>query len=408
MKKYLLFLLAVSLSFAARSQAAWTIGAEKGYSVIDGEVSPLSGFAFGFFAEKHFGRVLSARLQWGMGDMRGQDRLPTENWVNHPVWNGSVNEAINYQFADARFIYPNYQTNYMEGSLQGIFTLSQLPFLRNESPFDFYLLAGISAMRYQTRIDAAFGGDIIYEFSLLNDQAGETRPRALANLSSFQDGEFETAVQDQPSMAPMYQAGAGVRWKIRDRLMLSLSHRVSFTNTDALDSYQWDAANDRHHYTSLSLGYAISRKPKSAAPEVLPTPLPIPEASPEFETVAIPLSSSDEDVVRRAFDNLEFETNQAIIRPGSFASLNELATLLSEHPDWKLSITGHTDDVGEEAFNMDLSKRRAEAVRDYLAGRGISAARFYLSWYGESRPVADNRTKEGRQRNRRVEMRIVE
>lgn len=407
MKKYFLFLVAISFFFNAHAQGGWTFGAEKGHAMVSGEISPLSGFAFGFFAEKHLGQIASARLQWGMGDVRGQSRTATLNWKTHPVWNGGAGETIDYDFANVRYIFANYQTVYMEGSLQGVFHITRLPFLKNNSPFDLYLLGGISGMRYMTQIDALDAGGGLYDFSRLKNLSSETRPRALANLSGVMDGDYETAVQNRPVISPMYQAGAGLRWKIRDRLSLSLSHRVSFTNTDNLDSYQWNAGNDRHHYTSLSIGYTLARRKETPA-GIITGPGAILASPIEPDLVDIPLTTTEEDVVRKAFDNLEFETNQAIIRRESFASLNELATLLAGHPGWKLSISGHTDDVGEEAFNLDLSKRRAEAVRDYLAGRGIAAGRFYVSWYGESRPIADNLTEEGRQRNRRVEMKIVE
>lgn len=389
MKKQLLFLIAISfLHFTARSQGGWTLGAEKGHAMISGEISPLSGFAFGFFAEKNFNSILSARLQWGMGDMRGQEKAPGIRWTGHPVWSGQTDPAIDYALAPVRYVYANYQTSYMEGSLQAVFTFTRLPFFKNESPFDLYLLGGVSAMRYMTQIDAAAADGSIYNYAVVSNLGQEPKARALAELSAVMDGRYETAVSGRPAISPMYQVGGGLKWKISRRLGLSLSYRMALSNTDGLDSYSWDAGNDVQHFTSLSIGYAISRREK--------------------RPVEIPLTIMEEDIVRRAFDNLEFETNQAIIRPESFASLNELATLVAEHPGWKLSIAGHTDNVGMEALNMDLSKRRAEAVRDYLAARGISADRFYLSWYGESRPVADNKTEEGRQRNRRVEMKIVE
>jgi outer membrane protein OmpA-like peptidoglycan-associated protein len=402
MKKLIFFLVVMFLQFTSHAQGGWTLGAEKGHAVISGEISPLSGFAFGFFVEKNFNSILAARLQWGMGDMRGQEYAPGIRWTGHPVWSGQADPAIDYDQAPVRYVYANYQTSYMEGSLQGVFTFTRLPFFRNESPIDLFLLGGVSAMRYMTQVDAAAADGCIYNYAAVNNLGQEPKARALAELSAVMDGRYETAVSGSPAISPMYQVGGGLKWKINGRLGLALSYRLALSNTDALDSYDWNAGNDVQHFTSLSIGYAISRREKQAVPAepVLPIVMP--------EPVEIPLTTSEEDIVQRAFDNLEFETNQAIIRPESFASLNELATLLAEHPDWKLSIAGHTDNVGTEASNMDLSKRRSEAVRDYLVARGISTRRFYLSWYGESRPVAGNDTEEGRQRNRRVEMKIVE
>jgi outer membrane protein OmpA-like peptidoglycan-associated protein len=112
-------------------------------------------------------------------------------------------------------------------------------------------------------------------------------------------------------------------------------------------------------------------------------------------------------VLKTAFENLEFETGKAVIRSSSFPSLNELAALLVSKPAWKLKISGHTDNVGNDASNMTLSKNRAESTAKYLQGKGVASSQLMPEWFGETRPVADNNTPEGRQQNRRVEMQVV-
>jgi outer membrane protein OmpA-like peptidoglycan-associated protein len=112
-------------------------------------------------------------------------------------------------------------------------------------------------------------------------------------------------------------------------------------------------------------------------------------------------------VLKTAFENLEFETGKAIIRSTSFASLDELAALLISKPLWKLKISGHTDNVGNDASNMTLSKNRAQSVGKYLQGKGVSTNQLITEWFGETRPIADNDTPQGRQQNRRVEMQVV-
>jgi len=112
-------------------------------------------------------------------------------------------------------------------------------------------------------------------------------------------------------------------------------------------------------------------------------------------------------VLKTAFENLEFETGKSIIRSSSFASLNELAALLVSKPTWNLKISGHTDNTGSDAINMKVSKSRSEAVAKYMKGKGVASDQLIIEWFGESKPVADNNTPEGRQINRRVEM-VVE
>lgn len=128
----------------------------------------------------------------------------------------------------------------------------------------------------------------------------------------------------------------------------------------------------------------------------------------EEDVKAVILTKEEEEVIKKAFDNLEFETAKDVIKPGSYTSLNELAELLKKKPEWRLQISGHTDNVGNPAKNMDLSKRRAEAVMKYLVAQGVANERFIVKWYGQTKPIADNKTPQGRQKNRRVEMKIIE
>ena len=77
-------------------------------------------------------------------------------------------------------------------------------------------------------------------------------------------------------------------------------------------------------------------------------------------------------------------------------------------PLWRIKISGHTDNQGTQVTNMKLSQKRVEAVRKYLKDKGLTDSRFKLEWFGQEKPIADNKTEEGRQKNRRVEMLIIE
>lgn len=114
-----------------------------------------------------------------------------------------------------------------------------------------------------------------------------------------------------------------------------------------------------------------------------------------------------EEILKTAFENLEFETAKDIIKEVSIPSLSELAEVLVKKPDWKLQIAGHTDNVGDAQANLILSKKRAEAVKKFMISKGIAAERLSVLYFGETMPVADNNTPEGRQKNRRVEMTII-
>ena len=113
-----------------------------------------------------------------------------------------------------------------------------------------------------------------------------------------------------------------------------------------------------------------------------------------------------QQILREAFDNLDFEFNKAIIKPASFASLNELSEILNK-VNWNLILSGHTDNAGSEDFNLKLSTKRAEAVKNYLINKGIAAERITAKGFGESMPIAPNDTEQNRAINRRVEFFIV-
>ena len=99
-----------------------------------------------------------------------------------------------------------------------------------------------------------------------------------------------------------------------------------------------------------------------------------------------------------------FETNSDKLKVASLVQLDELAEILQRYPEANLTVEGHTDDVGEDAYNMTLSQKRTESVKTYLMGKGIFESRLTAIGYGETKPIADNKTSIGRAKNRRVEL----
>lgn len=114
-----------------------------------------------------------------------------------------------------------------------------------------------------------------------------------------------------------------------------------------------------------------------------------------------------QEILNTAFENLEFETGKDVIKSESIPSLTELAEVLVKRPEWKLQIAGHTDNVGDDQKNLILSKKRAESVKRFMESQGIDTSRLSVLYFGETQPIGDNSTPEGRQKNRRVEMTII-
>jgi OOP family OmpA-OmpF porin len=104
--------------------------------------------------------------------------------------------------------------------------------------------------------------------------------------------------------------------------------------------------------------------------------------------------------------NILFNSSSDQLTDGSFAALDQLAALLTDHPEWNLQIEGYTDNSGNPAGNLVLSRKRAEMVKKYLIGKAIPETRLSSAGYGQERPLADNHTAAGKAANRRVELKL--
>ena len=112
-------------------------------------------------------------------------------------------------------------------------------------------------------------------------------------------------------------------------------------------------------------------------------------------------------VFEKALQGIQFETGKDIIKKTSYGILNNVVTIMKENPTYRLDIGGHTDSKGNADKNMTLSNGRALAVQKYLTDNGVEANRLTAKGYGATLPVADNATKEGCAKNRRVEFKVL-
>ena len=116
------------------------------------------------------------------------------------------------------------------------------------------------------------------------------------------------------------------------------------------------------------------------------------------------------DVAKRlqfAARGINFETGKATLKPTSYPMLDEVVAILNEYVDYDLKMGGHTDNVGNDANNLTLSQSRVDAVKTYLVSKGVSENRIMAAGYGETMPIADNKTAKGKEQNRRVELQLV-
>jgi outer membrane protein OmpA-like peptidoglycan-associated protein len=133
--------------------------------------------------------------------------------------------------------------------------------------------------------------------------------------------------------------------------------------------------------------------PPPAPKPAPPPPPPPPPPAPKVERTII-------------LDDVLFEFDESTIKPQAAEILDRLVAFMNENPSSKVNLSGHTDSIGTEAYNLKLSDRRWMSVRDYVVKKGVDSSRVSGQGFGESKPIADNETAAGRAKNRRVEIKV--
>lgn len=231
---------------------------------------------------------------------------------------------------------------------------------------------------------------------------------------------------DDDRMLFGYQGGAGVGVDLARGFRLSLDYRFLQTDRGRFDTGAGNGDPATLRYTShtamLSLKFLIDNGPSlpPLPPEPVavvpvaavppPPPPPAPPATPPCQAPqpgqAIELAGckpGDSLVLH----GVHFEFNRANLTADAKTVLDSVAAALQAHPAITVELDGHTDGKGTAAYNQSLSERRAAATKQYLVDRGVDAGRIATRGYGKSSPVADNGTDEGRELNRRVELKII-
>ncbi len=127
----------------------------------------------------------------------------------------------------------------------------------------------------------------------------------------------------------------------------------------------------------------------------------------QLEGTGVSVTRRDNEIILNLPGNVTFDLDSASLRSQFFEVLNSVALVVDKYEQTVLVIDGHTDSTGSRSYNMELSKRRAESVGDYLIAQGVDPVRLATYGYGPDHPVASNATKSGRQANRRVELTLL-
>jgi len=156
--------------------------------------------------------------------------------------------------------------------------------------------------------------------------------------------------------------------------------------------------------TEKAAAPAVKPDPVMPTPEVAPAPATTPVAAPA--AAPAPAAAAVSSKVTYAADAF-FDFDKSVIKPEGKAKLDDLVGKVKAINLEVIIAVGHTDSLGSDTYNQKLSLRRSQAVKAYLVSKGIDKTRIYTEGKGEKQPVADNKTKEGRAKNRRVEIEVV-
>ncbi len=121
-----------------------------------------------------------------------------------------------------------------------------------------------------------------------------------------------------------------------------------------------------------------------------------------------PVDADGCTIVSVVLEDVQFELNSSELTPDSSESLDKVVAAMNDYPSLRIEIQAHTDSMGEASYNQYLSEQRAASVRDYLVAKGVAAERMVSRGYGETKPIADNGTRDGRAKNRRVELEVID
>jgi len=164
-----------------------------------------------------------------------------------------------------------------------------------------------------------------------------------------------------------------------------------------------------------SLAYLLAEEPKPPAPPAPPAPPPAPPkpapkvtpAPPPPPPPPPPRPAPAPKVERTIIlDHVLFDFDKTAIKPDGAKILDRLVAFLKENPDKKVDLEGHTDWIGTDKYNQGLSERRANSVKSHLTKNGVDAGRIAMRGFGKTKPIADNKTSDGRAKNRRVEVKV--
>ncbi|MCC8426111.1 OmpA family protein [Mucilaginibacter sp. UR6-11] len=356
---------------------------------------------------------------------------------------GGVPSNVPYITNNAGERYTDFSTKFNQVSLSGVFNFATVDYLRRKNAVQFFLNAGLGVVYYTPTVTGYNGTDFpttatssFKSSALVMPIGGGVKFRVsdavainLGYNENFIDANSFNGVNQYPKTSHYSYGYGGIEFflgsKSKPHLqwanpITSIQHEY-LTEEQRLQS-QIDAQkaiNDQLRndinatnanlakFTTDSDGDGVAdfydKCPGTpSGVKVDGSGCPLPVAAAPRPDVKVYVTEEDRKIVKEAIRNLEFDFGKATIRAHSYPSLDRVAQLLIDK-NFSLKLAGHTDAVGSNEANLRLSKDRAESIKSYLVSKGANPSRIEATGYGESQPIATNKTAKGRQMNRRVE-----
>ncbi|WDF53975.1 OmpA family protein [Mucilaginibacter sp. KACC 22063] len=403
----------------------WSIGVDGGlltpYTIFRGHDdyrTPNSNVGYGAYVRNQFSHSFAGQLSFFRGNVEGTGPVPSAEASIRDSYKTQINYAVD---------------------LSGQFTLANISWRNQQNAIQPYFSAGFGLMGFQpklravgtnTEVDYKPNGSVKAAYIPvglgLRFNLGDVVGLNVGYQVNFVDGDNFDGYTIGSSNDKFSYAHIGLEFALGKRSKPQLvrhnpvnSMRTEYLVKDMQLQNQLDAEraanqqlrNDLNN-TNANLSALNSKLTADSDGDGVPDiydKCPNTPAGTKVDGAGCPLAPAkiiiteeDKRVVREAIKNLEFDFGKATIKAHSYASLDRVAEILM-NKNFSLKLAGHTDNVGSDAANMKLSKDRAEAVKSYLVSKGANESRIEAVGYGETQPIASNKTAAGRQKNRRVE-----
>ena len=337
----------------------------------------------------------SSRRQGGYGgsDIYVSNLLPNGNWGIPINLGPTVNTATDEQ---CPFIHADNQTLF--------FTSSGWPGYGDD---DLYYVKKLPENKWSAAINLGYPINTIDREGTLYIAADGKTAYYAGERSDSRGGLDIYSFELREDMRPVKTLW--VKGKVSDKKtsqgLISSVELIDLSNNTVISNVQTDA--EGNYLTTLPIGkdyaFNVNKKGYLFYSDNFLLSQQSPDSTHEKNIALSPIEKDASIVLKNIF----FETSKFNLKPESQAELDKLIQLLNDNPTLKIEISGHTDSIGKAPDNLKLSQNRAKAVVDYLISKKIPATRLVSKGYGSTKPVANNKTEEGRALNRRTEMKVL-